>query len=163
MSLEKMTKEQLIKYAAQKGFALDAKLGKEEMVRLIKEAEEKVKAEQINSTEKTVKRWCKKQNDTTMTIKFQNLDSPGAMHSFTLDIGGRKKTKKGIKVTSDRYSFCLYDGEIYDLPLKIIEHLNNLQTRHDTVLRDPKTGFPRHKKGYKSRFACMPLKFAPQS
>ncbi len=185
MQFKQMSKQQLIDYAASKGFALDEKLDKPRMIELIKEGEEKVKQEEGNRTENTIKKWCKTQKDELMTVRFQNLDSPGSDLEFTLSLGVKEAShicpkckvkfligrddpvpycdkcdilaiEKPILKNSD-YHFHFYDREVYDMPKKIITYLNSLQTRHDKAAVDPVTGLVRTIKGFKNKFACIPI------
>jgi len=185
MNLQVMSRQQLIDYAAKKGFVLDPKYDKAKMIELIKGTEQKVKSEAITATEKTIAKWCRKKKDTTMTVRFQNLDSPGAEHEFTLSEGTKQASHicpkckqkflvgkdeklphcercsvdavEKVIVKDDDYHFHFYDREIYDMPTKIITYLNGLQTRDDTFKQDPVTGMGRAVKGFRNRFACIPI------
>lgn len=148
MKLSKMTKEELIQYAQSRGYSLKETMSKEKMIAALDALEDGIKKKAQSINEKSTERYCKKKKDTTVKVKFQNLDNPGADEAFTLDANAKPP-----------YRFHLFDGETYELPIGVINHLNSLviPTFPKRII-DPETGALRTEKAFKNKFACIPVK-----
>ena len=95
----------------------------------------------------------------TRRVVFSNLEQPSTegraspplefcmnFHSYRLP------RRAGEKNTA------LYDGQIYDLPIEVIRHLNGLSQTIWGTRNDPVTGATEHyPTGTRKRFSCVPV------
>lgn len=131
--LKALSKSQLIKFADNLGFQVDARL-KEETIReaILKiDADHKKQAANINeeSLAATVS-----EKDPEITVRFFNMESPGADLEFAFP-GPRQmfgpKNRKGHKKCP---KYHLFPGEIVKLAYSVYEHLSGLTfVTHKTV------------------------------
>ena len=106
--------------------------------------------------------------DPIVRVKFQNLEDPPAPGKPSPPFEFIFQTPKGL-ILSFKVSLqeevpdtALRHGEIYELPLSVVDHLNNVQSpvysqRH---IADPLTGVAKiinFIAGYRNRFACTPV------
>jgi len=106
--------------------------------------------------------------DPTVRVKFQNIEDPPVPGRPSPPFEFIYQTPKGIILsfrvsrTEERPDTALRHGEVYELPLSVVNHLNNVQSpvygqKH---LADPVTGsfkIVNYIAGYRNRFACTPV------
>lgn len=106
--------------------------------------------------------------DPVVKVKFQNLEDPPAPGKPSPPFEFCYQTPKGVILTfkisrtEEMPDTALRHGQIYELPLSVVNHLNNVQSpvwgqKH---VKDPVTGGLRiinYISGYRNRFACTPV------
>jgi len=80
-------------------------------------------------------------NKKRIRVKFTNIESPGVDVNFNYQ----------------GFEYWLHDGEEYNLPTYVVDHLNRLATpKYESVIN--KSGVPEHKMvGSFNRFSVVPL------
>lgn len=106
--------------------------------------------------------------DPMVRVKFQNIEDPPSPGRPSPPFEFCFQTAKGF-ILSFRISraeevpdTALRHGEIYELPLSVVNHLNNVQTPvyGQRPIKDPQTGAVKiinYISGYRNRFACTPV------
>lgn len=144
--LKQMTKEQLIDYAAHKGYRLNADMTVEKMRDAISKTEQAELSQAKTETERSAARYAKAHGDSLMAVKFTNMQDPGADIEFTLDA-----TKP------QPYRFHLYDGQTYKLPSGVIDHINSTTYPTSQKLQDSGTGEIKTRTVQRNRASCIPV------
>lgn len=90
-----------------------------------------------------------KKGEETRMVKFLNIEFPGADLMFTKDTH-----KVGTPPNTNPRRWHLKDGEVYKLPVFIIEHLNSLTIPEHNYEIDPRTEQIRSQRtGERNRFS----------
>lgn len=129
----------------QLGVKLAVGLTKQQMANKILQVDQAQKEAAKEQTEATAKEMQSKK-DPLLSVRFQQIESPGADVDFTVDLDG-----KGNR------SFHLYDGQVVKLPVSIINHLNRLAVPNPHYEVDPESRqLTSVVRGVRNRFACIP-------
>lgn len=144
--LKQMNKEQLIDYAAKKGYRLDPGMNVEKMRDAVQKTEKAELNQAKTETEKSAARYAKAHSDSLMLVKFTNMQDPGADIQFTLDA-----------TRAQPFKFHLYDGQTYRLPSGVIDHINSTTYPTSQNIQDPGSGQVRTRTVQRNRASCIPV------
>lgn len=113
----------------------------------IKEADEEVAKAKANS---------ESDDDPTVTMEFQSLESPGTDYEFCWQPpdGCFKKNEAGKCMVAPKWHF--YPGRQYEVPLSLVEHLNSLRVPADRQVNLDNEGFVQslYSQEKQNRFSC---------
>ncbi len=141
---EDMTKDQIKEYLEDNGYNVDQSLNKDKLVEAAVKFESENRDSAASSNTEYAEKQSKDTEDEILKVKFMNVENPGGDLEFTLQAG--------------KYKYHLYDGQVYDLPKKVVNHLNSLQVPFTQPVIDANTGEQRGvRKSWRNRFTCIPV------
>ena len=102
-------------------------------------------------------------------VRFANIESPKTRLSFNLpvvvtrEVPDPNNPEKTIEKRFNDYEYyILLDGYTYDLPVRVIEHINGLVVPIYDNQKDPETGDIRSVRvGEQPRFSLTPVRWNP--
>lgn len=98
--------------------------------------------------------------DPVVRVRFQNLEDPTAEGRPSPPVSfvyGRYQFRESRR-PEDGPDTALRDGNTYNLPMSVVNHLNNLKVPIYGQIIDPVTkALKTFVSGHKSRFACIPV------
>jgi hypothetical protein len=143
-TFETMTKDEIKEYLTDAGYSVDDSLTKDKLVDAAVKFELSNRDTAAKTSGESAKKQSKDTGDRIINVRFQNIENPGCELEFTLEAG--------------KYKYRLYDGQVYELPVKVVEHLNSLQVPFTQPVIDANTGEQRGiRKTMRNRFSCIPV------
>jgi hypothetical protein len=98
--------------------------------------------------------------DPTVRVRFTNLEDPSqpGKPSPPLSFVFGRYIFRESRRPEDGPDTALRDGQVYNLPASVVEHLNNIQIPVYQLTSDPITKAPKTIiSGHRNRFSCTPV------